>query len=133
MSKEVASTRQWIGHPITPQISSFTAEQVVCSMCTPSSLASHNRSPKFTLFLHGHSLQYETNMVEHKLKQQELTMSFVHNHKQFNTTGLDDPDLLKDRTEVDVGTTPYGEVSDVLITGTISDVPCVLLARHGRK
>jgi hypothetical protein len=47
--------------------------------------------------------------------------------------GLDDPDLLKDRTEVAVDPTPYGEVSDVLVTGTISDVPCVLLARHGRK
>ena len=47
--------------------------------------------------------------------------------------GLDDPDLLKDRTEVAVGPTPYGEASDVLVTGTISGVPCVLLARHGRK
>eukprot|EP00035_Acanthoeca_spectabilis_P000075 m.70703 g.70703 ORF g.70703 m.70703 type:complete len:291 (-) comp10029_c0_seq2:92-964(-) len=47
-------------------------------------------------------------------------------------TGLDDPDLLQDRAEVKIDT-PYGPPSDVLITGTISGVPCVLLARHGRK
>mmetsp|Transcript_36596 Transcript_36596/g.95832 ORF Transcript_36596/g.95832 Transcript_36596/m.95832 type:complete len:290 (-) Transcript_36596:111-980(-) len=47
-------------------------------------------------------------------------------------TGLDDPDLLKDRAEVKMNT-PYGEPSDVLITGTIGGVKCALLARHGRK
>lgn len=39
---------------------------------------------------------------------------------------------LQDRAEVKMDT-PYGPPSDVLITGTISGVPCVLLARHGRK
>lgn len=46
-------------------------------------------------------------------------------------SGLDNPDLLENRKEKYV-TTPYGEPSDALITGTIQDVQCVLLARHGR-
>lgn len=47
-------------------------------------------------------------------------------------TGLDDPDLLENRQEKEVDT-PYGKPSDKLITGTIKNVECVLLARHGRK
>ena len=47
-------------------------------------------------------------------------------------SGLDDPDLLADREEVEVDT-PYGKPSDKLIKGKIDGVPCVLLARHGRK
>lgn len=47
-------------------------------------------------------------------------------------TGMDDPDILKNRTEKKV-TTPFGDPSDVLILGEIADVPCILLARHGRK
>lgn len=43
-------------------------------------------------------------------------------------TGLDDPQILKDRSEKRVET-PFGSPSDVLITGVIGDVPCVLLAR----
>ena len=46
-------------------------------------------------------------------------------------SGLDDPDILKNATEVAVDT-PYGPPSDSLICGEISGVSCVLLARHGR-
>ncbi|XP_026880176.2 S-methyl-5'-thioadenosine phosphorylase [Electrophorus electricus] len=47
-------------------------------------------------------------------------------------SGLDDPDILQDRTERSVDT-PYGKPSDVLIFGKINNVSCVLLARHGRQ
>lgn len=47
-------------------------------------------------------------------------------------SGLDDPDILKNRREETV-LTPYGNPSDVLIHGNIDEVPCILLARHGRK
>lgn len=47
-------------------------------------------------------------------------------------SGLDDPDIMVDREEVMVDT-PYGKPSDALIKGSIGGVPCVLLARHGRK
>lgn len=47
-------------------------------------------------------------------------------------SGLDDPDILKNRKELSVET-PFGLPSDVLIQGEISKTPCVLLARHGRK
>lgn len=47
-------------------------------------------------------------------------------------TGLDNPEFLEDRSEKFVET-PFGKPSDALILGTINGVPCVLLARHGRK
>uniref|UniRef100_A0A5K3FVY2 Purine nucleoside phosphorylase n=1 Tax=Mesocestoides corti TaxID=53468 RepID=A0A5K3FVY2_MESCO len=47
-------------------------------------------------------------------------------------SGLDDPDILENRKDRYV-TTPFGEPSDALIEGTISGVPCILLARHGRR
>jgi len=47
-------------------------------------------------------------------------------------SGLDNPDLMDDRKEK-VVSTPFGAPSDALITGRISGVDCVLLARHGRK
>lgn len=47
-------------------------------------------------------------------------------------SGLDNPDLLEDRSEKFVDT-PYGKPSDALILGKIKGVDCVLLARHGRK
>ncbi|KAK4884166.1 hypothetical protein RN001_000437 [Aquatica leii] len=47
-------------------------------------------------------------------------------------SGLDDPDILKNRTEKKV-TTIFGDPSDVFIEGEIEGVPCVLLARHGRQ
>ncbi|KAJ8000776.1 hypothetical protein DPEC_G00183840 [Dallia pectoralis] len=47
-------------------------------------------------------------------------------------SGLDDPDILEGRTEKYVDT-PYGKPSDALILGTIKNVECVLLARHGRQ
>lgn len=47
-------------------------------------------------------------------------------------SGLDNPDILKNRTEKTV-TTIFGSPSDALIEGEIEGVPCVLLARHGRK
>lgn len=47
-------------------------------------------------------------------------------------SGLDNPDILKNRSEKIV-TTPYGSPSDALIVGDIEGVPVVLLARHGRQ
>ncbi|CAN8027937.1 unnamed protein product, partial [Ixodes persulcatus] len=47
-------------------------------------------------------------------------------------SGLDDPDILEHRKEHKV-TTPFGEPSDVLVSGQIGHVNCVLLARHGRN
>lgn len=47
-------------------------------------------------------------------------------------SGFDDPTLFENPVEKDV-TTPFGNPSDVLIEGTIKGVPCVILARHGRK
>ena len=47
-------------------------------------------------------------------------------------SGLDDPDILKNKSEKKV-TTPYGDPSDTLTLGTIGGVDCVLVARHGRK
>ncbi|XP_023014517.2 S-methyl-5'-thioadenosine phosphorylase [Leptinotarsa decemlineata] len=47
-------------------------------------------------------------------------------------SGLDDPDILKNRQEKKV-CTPFGTPSDALILGEIDKVECVLLARHGRK
>eukprot|EP00126_Sphaerothecum_destruens_P013100 Sdes_comp22419_c0_seq1m20874 len=46
-------------------------------------------------------------------------------------SGLDDPHILTHRKEIEVET-PFGVPSDCLIEGTIGEVPCVLLARHGR-
>ncbi|EDV22519.1 S-methyl-5'-thioadenosine phosphorylase [Trichoplax sp. H2] len=47
-------------------------------------------------------------------------------------TGLDNPNILDERVEKEYDT-PYGKPSDQLISGKIKGVPCVLLARHGRK
>ncbi|KAF5300879.1 hypothetical protein FQR65_LT09041 [Abscondita terminalis] len=47
-------------------------------------------------------------------------------------SGLDNPDILKNRTEKKV-TTVFGDPSDILIEGEIEGVPCILLARHGRQ
>ncbi|XP_053620000.1 S-methyl-5'-thioadenosine phosphorylase [Plodia interpunctella] len=47
-------------------------------------------------------------------------------------SGFDDPTLFENQVERAV-TTPFGDPSDVLIEGQIKGVPCVLLARHGRK
>ncbi|XP_019865607.2 S-methyl-5'-thioadenosine phosphorylase-like [Aethina tumida] len=47
-------------------------------------------------------------------------------------SGLDDPDILKNRKEKFVQT-PFGCPSDALIYGTISDIPVILLARHDRR
>lgn len=45
-------------------------------------------------------------------------------------TGLDDPKIMDNRKEISL-TTPYGPFN--AIQGTISNVDCVLLARHGRS
>lgn len=45
-------------------------------------------------------------------------------------SGLDNPDLLKDATELEMDT-PYGAPSSVLKQGKISGVEVALLARHG--
>lgn len=47
-------------------------------------------------------------------------------------SGLYDPDILENRQEHTVKT-PFGEPSDVLVSGRVGEVDCVLLARHGRK
>jgi len=47
-------------------------------------------------------------------------------------SGLDDPDILENKKEIEV-TTPYGNPSDKLIIGKIKDVDVVILARHGRQ
>jgi 5'-methylthioadenosine phosphorylase len=47
-------------------------------------------------------------------------------------TGLDDPDIITNRIEKNVDT-QFGKPSDVLVVGEICNVPCVLLARHGRN
>ncbi|PIO77171.1 hypothetical protein TELCIR_00754 [Teladorsagia circumcincta] len=47
-------------------------------------------------------------------------------------SGLEDPQILHNVKEVEL-TTPYGKPSDKYIVGTIGDVDCILLARHGRK
>uniref|UniRef100_A0A0K0DJJ2 S-methyl-5'-thioadenosine phosphorylase n=1 Tax=Angiostrongylus cantonensis TaxID=6313 RepID=A0A0K0DJJ2_ANGCA len=47
-------------------------------------------------------------------------------------SGLEDPQFFKDAKEVQVNT-PYGKPSDSFMEGTIGDVPCILLARHGRQ
>ncbi|XP_030759486.1 S-methyl-5'-thioadenosine phosphorylase-like [Sitophilus oryzae] len=47
-------------------------------------------------------------------------------------SGLDNPDILKNRTEKKVST-PFGDPSDSLVLGEIDGVSCVLLARHGQK
>ncbi|KAL6735765.1 hypothetical protein Aduo_006175 [Ancylostoma duodenale] len=47
-------------------------------------------------------------------------------------SGLEDPNILHDAKEVEINT-PFGKPSDKYIEGTIGDVPCILLARHGRK
>lgn len=47
-------------------------------------------------------------------------------------TGLDNPDILKNRREKKV-TTIFGDPSDALVLGDIDGVHCVLLARHGRN
>jgi len=46
-------------------------------------------------------------------------------------SGLDDPDLLRDARDVEMGT-PYGKPSALLQEGTIGGREVVLLARHGR-
>jgi 5'-methylthioadenosine phosphorylase len=46
-------------------------------------------------------------------------------------SGLDDPDLLQDVRDVEMGT-PYGKPSALLQEGTIAGREVVLLARHGR-
>jgi len=47
-------------------------------------------------------------------------------------SGLDNPDILENRREEFVETI-FGKPSDALIHGTIGNVECVLLARHGRN
>ena len=47
-------------------------------------------------------------------------------------SGLDDPQLLKNKKEKKVAT-PYGAPSSSLTAGRIGDVETVILARHGKK
>ncbi|MHB8882410.1 MAG: S-methyl-5'-thioadenosine phosphorylase [Thermodesulfovibrionales bacterium] len=47
-------------------------------------------------------------------------------------SGMDDPNLLKNKKEKKV-TTPYGSPSSALTTGKIGGVDVVILARHGKK
>jgi len=47
-------------------------------------------------------------------------------------SGLDDPKILKDPTEVEMET-PYGKPSDRLVCGVIGNTEVVILARHAKK
>jgi len=47
-------------------------------------------------------------------------------------SGFDDPDILKEKTEIDAET-PYGKPSSFLTCGKIAGVDVVLLARHGKN
>jgi 5'-methylthioadenosine phosphorylase len=47
-------------------------------------------------------------------------------------SGLDDPDILQDPKMVEIDT-EYGKPSSSLLTGQISGIDTVLLARHGRR
>ena len=47
-------------------------------------------------------------------------------------SGLENPDLLSDRHE-SIVSTPYGEPSSSLLSGTINGVEVILLSRHGRE
>ena len=46
-------------------------------------------------------------------------------------SGLDNPDILKNPTEVDIDT-PYGKPSSALTCGAIAGVEVAILARHGK-
>jgi len=47
-------------------------------------------------------------------------------------SGMDNPDLLQEREEIDFKT-PFGKTSDKLVCGKIEGVPVVLCGRHGKK
>lgn len=47
-------------------------------------------------------------------------------------SGLDDPDIMKDAEEIEIAT-EFGQPSSTLMSGQISDVDTVILARHGRQ
>ncbi len=47
-------------------------------------------------------------------------------------SGLDNPEILKDETELDL-TTPYGAPTSTIKRGRIGDKQVFLLARHGRE
>lgn len=47
-------------------------------------------------------------------------------------SGLDDPDIFKDFTELEIST-PYGNPSSSLLSGRINDVETLILARHGKN
>jgi 5'-methylthioadenosine phosphorylase len=47
-------------------------------------------------------------------------------------TGLEHADILQNATYINC-TTPFGQPSDSICTGTIDGVECYLLARHGRQ
>jgi len=47
-------------------------------------------------------------------------------------SGLEDPSMLKDQKEIKC-TTPWGDPSSILLSGTINNKDIILLSRHGRK
>ena len=47
-------------------------------------------------------------------------------------SGLENPDILKDKKEVRC-TTPWGDPSSTLLEGFIENKPVILLSRHGRE
>jgi len=47
-------------------------------------------------------------------------------------SGMDDPQLMKDKNEKEVKT-PYGKPTSPLTIGKIDGVTTVILARHGRE
>jgi len=47
-------------------------------------------------------------------------------------SGLDDPQLLKNAEDLNIST-PYGQPSSPLASGSINDIQVLILARHGRN
>jgi 5'-methylthioadenosine phosphorylase len=47
-------------------------------------------------------------------------------------SGLDDPDIIKDATSVNMDT-PYGKPSSPLTSGRVEGTKVIILARHGKK
>jgi 5'-methylthioadenosine phosphorylase len=61
--------------------------------------------------------------------KQEIVMTVV---GIIGGSGLDDPDIIKDATSIQMNT-PYGKPSSALTRGRIQSTETILLARHGNK
>jgi len=79
-----------------------------------------------------------TEITEHMASEERTAKEVLQQANQglkvgiIGGSGLDNPELLADRTELKIDT-PYGPPSDALICGQIGGVEVCILARHGRK